>query len=76
VFSVVVNESHRRWIIFKIFKSYILSSLSNKASESFNNSAYYFFLSLYLQFAMHEMMSHSMFLLSLAVEDLLLSHYS
>jgi hypothetical protein len=33
VFPVVINQLHRRWIIFKTFKSKTLSSLSIKASD-------------------------------------------
>jgi hypothetical protein len=57
VFSVVVNQSHQHWIIFKTFKRKTLSSLSNKASEPLINSTYSFFLALFIIYAMHEIMN-------------------
>jgi hypothetical protein len=47
VFLFVVNQTRHRWTIFKIYKNKTLSSLRSKTSESFNNSAYYFFLPLF-----------------------------
>jgi hypothetical protein len=47
VFSVVIIQARRHWIIFKTFKSKILSSLSSKAGEPLINSTYYFFLSIF-----------------------------
>jgi hypothetical protein len=44
VFLVVIIQTRRHWIIFKTFKSKILSS---KANESLINSTYYFFLALF-----------------------------
>jgi hypothetical protein len=61
MFLVVINQSCRRWIIFKTFKNKTLSSLRSKASESLINSTYYFFLALFSYYFMHKMMCHSMF---------------
>jgi hypothetical protein len=61
VFLVVVNQSCRHWTIFKTFNKKILSSLSSMASESLNNSAYYFFLALFTKYSMYEIMNSSMF---------------
>jgi hypothetical protein len=90
--SSVVNQMRRHWIIFKTFKSKILSSLCGRASESLINSTFYSFPALFTYCLMHKMMSHSMFpyfiiscdlrlrtvssLLSPAVIASLLSHYS
>jgi hypothetical protein len=70
VFPVVVNQSRQCWIIFKTFKKKILSSLSSKASESLINSVYYFFLSLFINYSMHKMMSHNRFTFSIISCDL------
>jgi hypothetical protein len=40
VFPVVIIQTRHHWIIFKTFKSKILSSLSSKASEPLINSTY------------------------------------
>jgi hypothetical protein len=91
VFLVVVNQTRRRWIIFKTFKSKTLS-LNSKASEPLINSTYSFFLSIFTIYAMQEIMNSRLFtlphyfhvdfclskiaLLSPAVIALMLSHLS
>jgi hypothetical protein len=47
VFPVVIIQTRHHSIIFKTFKSKILSSLSSKANKSLINSTYYFFLALF-----------------------------
>jgi hypothetical protein len=61
VFSVVLNQLRRRWIIFKTFKREALSSLSSKASEPLINSTYSFFLAIFTIYAMHELMNSRLF---------------
>jgi hypothetical protein len=68
VFLVVVHQSRQHWIIFKTFKKKISSSLSSKASESF--SSYYFFLTLFVNYVMHKMVSHSWFTFHIILCDL------
>ncbi len=63
MFPIAVNQTRRRWIIFKTFKSKTLSNLSSKASESLINSTYYFFLSIFTIYAMHEIMNSRLFTL-------------
>jgi hypothetical protein len=63
VFLVAVNQTRRRWIIFKTFKSKILSNLSNKASDPLINSTYSFFLSVFTIYAMQEIMNSRLFTL-------------
>jgi hypothetical protein len=63
VFSVIIIQMCRHWIIFKTFKSKILSSLSSKASEPLINSTYSFFLSIFTIYAMQEIMNSMLFTL-------------
>jgi hypothetical protein len=66
---IIINQSCRRWIIFKTFKRKILSSSSSKASESFINSTYSF-LALFTYCFMHGMMNPSMFIFHIISCDL------
>jgi hypothetical protein len=61
VFPVVVNQFCHHWIIFKTFKSKTLTSLSSKPSESLINRTYCSFLTLFIYYFMHKMMSPNMF---------------
>jgi hypothetical protein len=63
VFSVVVNQTRRCWIIFKTFKSKTLSNLSSKASEPLINSTYSFFLFVFTIYEMQEIMNSRLFTL-------------
>jgi hypothetical protein len=92
VFPIVIILTRHNWIIFKTFKSKILSSLSSKVSEPLINSTYSFFLSMFTIYAMQEIMNSRLFtlphyfhvgfclgkiaLLSPAVIALMLSHLS
>jgi hypothetical protein len=64
VIPVVIIQTRRHWIIFKTFKSKILSSLSSKASEPLINSTYSFFLAIFTICAMHEIMKSRLFTFS------------
>jgi hypothetical protein len=64
VFPIVIIQTRRHWIIFKTFKSKILSSLSSKASEPLINSTYSFFLAIFTICAMHEIMKYRLFTFS------------
>jgi hypothetical protein len=63
-FSVVIIQTRHHWIIFKTFKSEILSSLNSKASEPLINSTYSFFLSIFTIYAMQEILNSRLFTLS------------
>jgi hypothetical protein len=63
VFPVAVNQTRRRWIIFKTFESKTLSNLSTKASEPLINSTYSFFLSIFTIYSMQEIMNSRLFTL-------------
>jgi hypothetical protein len=64
VFLVVIIQMRHHWIIFKTFKSKILSSLSSMASEPLINSTYFFFLAIFTICAMHEIMKYRLFTFS------------
>jgi hypothetical protein len=67
LFLVAIIPMCRHWIIFKIYKSKVLSSSSSKASEPLNNSTQYFFLTLFTIYAMHKIMNYSMFILPISL---------
>jgi hypothetical protein len=62
-FQLLLIQTHQRWIIFKTIKRKTLSSLRSKASESLFNNAYYFFLALFTNYVIHEIMNHCIFTL-------------
>jgi hypothetical protein len=64
VFPVVIIQTRHHWIIFKTFKSKILSSLSSKASEPLISSTHSFFLTIFTICAMHEIMKYRLFTFS------------